>query len=413
MSNPILALIPSGYKAQKVYSVLPSDGSGDFTFERNGKGTRVNKDGLIETIGTSVDDLVRLDWLNSNCPSLLIEPLRTNRQVRSEELDNASWSKTNTTVTANQTTAPTGELTADKLSRTSTAANYVGGIVSKSASSQLDAVSSYFVKQGQGDFIAFRGQGSYPNRVDAIFQFSTKTLTTSVAGSNFSVTSSQVQDYGNGWYRLSVVYNTDAAANIQSILSPRATSGQIDATDTSTSSFAYVWGVQFEEGSCLSSYIETGSAATTRLADICKDGGNSTLFDIIEGSFFIDVLPYNSGLVSTISLSNNSTSQRILIQFQSNGTQVRLFSSGGVSNYQTITFNQRNKILVTFKLNEYKFYINGALVSTDTSATVPTSLDRLNFSNSTANSDFFQGEVNDTRVYDTVLTQAEAIKLTT
>ena len=32
MSNPILALIPSGTKAQKVYSVLPSDGSGDFYF---------------------------------------------------------------------------------------------------------------------------------------------------------------------------------------------------------------------------------------------------------------------------------------------------------------------------------------------------------------------------------------------
>ena len=270
MSNPILALIPSGTKAQKVYSVLPSNGSGDFAFERNGKGTRVNKDGLIETIGASVDDLARLDWLNSNCPSLLIEPLRTNRQVRSEELDNASWSKTNTTVTANQTTAPTGELTADKLSRTSTAANYVAGIVNKSASSQLDAVSSFFVKQGQGDFISFRAQGSYPNRADAIFQFSTKTLTTSVAGSNFSVTSSQVQDYGNGWYRLSIVYNTDTAATLASLLSPRATSGQVDATDTSTTAFAYVWGVQFEEGSTLSSYIETGSAATTRLADVCS-----------------------------------------------------------------------------------------------------------------------------------------------
>ena len=270
MSNPILALIPSSTKAQKVYYVLPSDGSGDFAFERNGKGTRVNKDGLIETIGTSVDDLARLDWLNSNCPSLLIEPLRTNRQVRSEELDNASFSKTNTTVTANQTTAPSGELTADKLSRTSTAANYVSGLSSKSASSQLDAVSSVFVKQGQGDFIAFRAQGSYPNRADAIFQFSNETLTTSVAGSNFSVTSSQVQDYGNGWYRLSIVYNTDTAATLASLLSPRATSGPVDATDTSTTAFAYVWGVQFEEGSTLSSYIETGSAATTRLADVCS-----------------------------------------------------------------------------------------------------------------------------------------------
>jgi len=270
MENPILALIPSGYRAQKVYSVLPSDGSGDFAFDRNGKGTRVNKAGLIETIGASVDDLARLDWFNSNCPNLLIEPLRTNRQVRSEELDNASWSKVNTTVLANQTTAPTGELTADKLSRTSTAANYVAGISSKSASSQLDVVSSVFVKQGQGDFIAFRAQGQYPNRVDAIFQFSTKTLTTSLGGSNFSVTSSQVQDYSNGWYRLSIVYNTDTRATLTTLLSPRATSGQIDATDTSTTAFAYVWGVQFEEGSTLSSYIETVSAATTRLSDVCS-----------------------------------------------------------------------------------------------------------------------------------------------
>ena len=30
MSNPILALIPSGYKNGKVYSVLPVDGDGDF-----------------------------------------------------------------------------------------------------------------------------------------------------------------------------------------------------------------------------------------------------------------------------------------------------------------------------------------------------------------------------------------------
>ena len=175
----------------------------------------------------------------------------------------------------------------------------------------------------------------------------------------------------------------------------------------------YLFGAQVEEGNYPTSYIKRETDIVTRLKDECINGGDSDLFNITEGSFFVDVLPYNAGLVSTISLSNNSTSQRILIQFQSNGTQVRLFSSGSVDNYQTITFNQRNKILVTFKLNEYKFYINGALVSTDTSATVPTGLDRVNFSNSTANSDFFQGEVNDTRVYDKVLTEAEAIKLTT
>ena len=39
MNNPILALIPSGYKEDKVYSVLPNDSTGDFIFARASKGT--------------------------------------------------------------------------------------------------------------------------------------------------------------------------------------------------------------------------------------------------------------------------------------------------------------------------------------------------------------------------------------
>ena len=32
MENPKLTLIPSGYKSGKVYSILPTDGVGDFDF---------------------------------------------------------------------------------------------------------------------------------------------------------------------------------------------------------------------------------------------------------------------------------------------------------------------------------------------------------------------------------------------
>ena len=137
------------------------------------------------------------------------------------------------------------------------------------------------------------------------------------------------------------------------------------------------------------------------------------MFNITEGTFFTDVTPYNSGNVTVIGLSIGNDTQRIIFQFQSNGTQVRVFSSGGVSFYANLTFDQRNKIAVTFKENEYKFFINGALVGSDTSATVPTGMDRLNFSNSVGNGSGFEGEVHDTRVYNIVLTEAEAIKLTT
>ena len=408
MTKPQFTLIPSAYRVNNVYSVLPVDGSGDMTFSRGSEATRVREDGLIETVDSNIP---RLDWLNSNCPSLLLEPQRANLQIRSEEFDNAAWTKTFITVTANDTISPDGTESADKLQRTNTAASYIYDAITIGFGAKT-YTNSIFVKKGEGSFLAIRVRGSSA-WVDLRFNFLTKQIISYTATGIFTAISSKVEEFDNGWFRIYFTYTTDGYNVLTHSYSPRFTQGDIDDTDVNNNANCYIWGSQVEEQIYGSSYIKTEDGIATRNQDFCTDGGDADLFNITEGSFFVDVLPYNAGLVSTISLSNNSTSQRILIQFQSNGTQVRLFSSGSVDNYQTITFNQRNKILVTFKLNEYKFYINGALVSTDTSATVPTGLDRVNFSNSTANSDFFQGEVNDTRVYDKVLTEAEAIKLTT
>jgi hypothetical protein len=43
-----LIMFPSGYKEDKIYSLKPTDGSGDLTFTRASTATRVNADGLIE-----------------------------------------------------------------------------------------------------------------------------------------------------------------------------------------------------------------------------------------------------------------------------------------------------------------------------------------------------------------------------
>ena len=118
MENPKLALIPSGYKSGKVYSILPTDGVGDFTFTRASEGTRIKENGLI---GTELNGIPRLDWSNSDCPSLLLEPQRTNNLLYSEDLTNAVWSKisagtgTNPVVTANYSLSPSGEQNADRI----------------------------------------------------------------------------------------------------------------------------------------------------------------------------------------------------------------------------------------------------------------------------------------------------------
>lgn len=44
--NASIALIPSGYKSGKLYSVIPDSGNGDFTHSRGSTATRVAASGL-------------------------------------------------------------------------------------------------------------------------------------------------------------------------------------------------------------------------------------------------------------------------------------------------------------------------------------------------------------------------------
>jgi len=53
-----------------LYSVLPENGDGDFTFARTSTATRVNKDGLIETVVTGKPrlDYPLIDGVVQDCP---------------------------------------------------------------------------------------------------------------------------------------------------------------------------------------------------------------------------------------------------------------------------------------------------------------------------------------------------------
>jgi hypothetical protein len=72
MAIPKLALIPSTVGGS-VYSVLPSNGDGDFDFTRASAATRINAQGLIETvaIGDNRLNYPLIDGVVSGCPSLL------------------------------------------------------------------------------------------------------------------------------------------------------------------------------------------------------------------------------------------------------------------------------------------------------------------------------------------------------
>ena len=404
MSKPKLALIPSGYKSGKVYSILPNDASGDFDFTRQSIGTRVRKDGLIEEV---TNDVPRLDWLNSNCPSLLLEPQRTNLVVKSETLTNTGNATTGwdsatfgsgTISVDSGFISPTGELNAYKFS--------VGGIATGNNGclhTHDDYLGTRFISAGDYAVSVWMKGEKGGEIVPVDFRSRTSGGET---GDEFTLTTE--------WKLYTVTVNKASASNTTGGFQFRF----YNRSDISDQVF-YAFGCQIEQASYSSSYIKSddGSAIHTRLKDECLNGGDSDLFDITEGSWFLDLVPFeNSSAQREIYIHDGTNNNRLVIQFQSNNTQVRyLVASGGsvgVSLYEPITINTRNKILVTFKQNDFKIYINGTLEGTDTSGNVPIGLDAFNFANvgGTFN---FEGKVYDTRVYDRVLTEAEAIELTT
>jgi len=400
MTNPKLALIPSGYKTATVYSILPNNADGDFDYERNGSATRMRKDGLIEEL--TVDDTPRLDWLNSDCPSLLLEPQRTNLQAYSENFSGAAWTPSSSTITSNSSISPNGELTAYKLETTSTV-GLLGGFLTITANTEYTY--SLFVKSDATSVCKIDLYDTISSSRyfygTVIFDMATETISTSLATASFD-------KLDGGWYRLKMT-----ATSPNPLLG--STGVQISLTQAGS---IFIWGAQMEAGGYATSYIKNVDDinGVTRLKDECFNGGDADLFNITEGTFFVDAVNFSPPYLAynMITLSDGGSN---LVRFIYESSRIRTSVENGSSQQDyfitSVNGNERNKVAITFKKDEFKVYHNGVLKDTDTSGDIPTNLDRLNFASQSGTSRNFEGKIYDTRVYDRVLTEAEAITLTT
>jgi hypothetical protein len=112
LSEASFLVTPNGYKEDKLYAAIPTNGNGDMTFTRATTATRVNEAGLVELV-----------------PYNLL--------LRSQEFYNASWLKFQVSVTANALTAPDGTLTADIVTVTSDVGNRLNQPVAVKASTTV------------------------------------------------------------------------------------------------------------------------------------------------------------------------------------------------------------------------------------------------------------------------------------
>ena len=402
MSTPFydlasLVVVPSGYKASKVYAQKPLTTDGQLAFTRSTTATRVNSAGLIEASAINVP---RLDYLNSSCPRLLLEPQRSNLVTYSESFDNAAWSKFSVTVSANTSVSPDGSANADTLTTSAAGGKLYRSFTSTAGSYTL----SVFVKKGTSStaFLNFY-DGSISEYVcETVFNLNNGTFTGAVGGSAF------ITDYGNGFWRIGIIdtLGSSAASEISIGLS------------TTTTGNAFIYGAQLEAGAYATSYIPTLGASVTRGADAASKTGISSLIGQTEGTIFFEINSSNFESYTQRIFSISDDTNDNIIGFQLTGSnEINYYVEvGGVlsalitKSAPAITLGQNVKVAAAYKANDFVLYVGGVQVGTDSSGAVPaTSV--LRYANPTGNAPYI-GKVVQTLLFKTRLSNADLAALT-
>jgi hypothetical protein len=228
-SDASLVMIPSGYKDQKVYCAVPTDGSADLTFSRASSATRVQSDGLIEKV-------------------------RTNTLLQSETFDNATWSKQNSSVVSNSIAAPNGTTTADSLIPAN-AINVFSGVFVSNTTPAIKTF-SFYVKKGSKRYVLLLG---YTGVSNCWFDLDDGVVGT--RGADFSASS--ITAVGNGWYRVSAVFSTAIGGLSNLGLYASDADNSNVCTGDGTTVALYLWGAQVETGDIATDYIATTTAAVS------------------------------------------------------------------------------------------------------------------------------------------------------
>jgi hypothetical protein len=406
---PKLAMIPSGYKAGKVYSVLPTDGIGDFDFTRASSATRVNASGLIETVATGVPRLEYplLNGVVNGCPSLLLEPQNTNAVEYSEDVD--QWSNTEVSILSNAIISPNGGLNADKVVLNISSNNSDIRPSTASVSIGLNYVFSVFAKAGEFDFLNLDFSNGSFDSANATYNLTNGTVT---AYDSINI-GQGIENYGNGWYRCYII--AEAISNSTSALIIRLNDNNQDGDGIKG---FYFWGAQFEQSSYATSYIPTSGSAVTRVADEAGGAGNVNTFNSLEGVLFLEISALADDLTNRfIILNDGSISNRLTFRYKTTSNQLSMeVHIGGTEKFSLefilndITVNQ--KIALKYKKNDYALWVNGVEVSTSALNDVFTANTLNNIDFKGFSQDFY-GKTKQLQYFNTALTDAELTTLTT
>lgn len=351
-----------------------------FTFDRDSVATRVNKQGLIETVGA---DQPRIDYLNDSNGALLLEPSRSNIITNSNS-SNLNFTLDNTSMTYNSITSPDGENNGILFKQTgSTASNsaYNFGLTT------ADGTYTYSIFIKANDSTKFR---FYSSNGTALTQdFNPQEMTEGVVSGALNL---KFESYGNDWFRVSFTRTLSSASHHRF---------SIYADRNNTQKSVYIFGLQIESNaSYATSYIPTQGSAVTRLAD---DMPNN-----------LNINPLNIGNSYTLFLDadlNNFENNRVFCEIEnsaSNGVftirntigQIRVYNNLDAQYPTGNLQSNTNRWAIRIDGNSYKIF--GA--DNSLSGTLPTArnIGEIKFYGSLT-----ELKINNFNIYNTALSDAE------
>jgi hypothetical protein len=350
---------------------------------------------------------------------LLIEESRTNLTVRSDDFGASEWnasSQRNLTVTANDTTSPSGATDADRLTVGATTTVYQV-IQNLPASGNLTSGTAYtvscFFKPNQVTRVSIWAGNAVTLPADAMFDL---TGSGSVVANAFGTAS--IQQYPNGWYRCIITGTAGATSSTTLRISPVSGTSRTYAGNSVDSFWA--WGAQLEAGSFPTSYIPTTTGSVVRSADVCS----------ITGANFTSFYNSTSGtLLSEASISNLISSNRGIVQIDNgtNGSVLRhvySFAEGGFTSIiragadtPTVlsiilgTASTIQKRIIAYEGTSFASVTNGGAVATAT-RTMPTGLNAMKIGNLAESPFYLSGHIAAIRFYKKRLPNAKIQALT-
>ena len=374
-------------------------------------GDTLDIDDIVILPITDDTDIPRLDYSDGTCPSLLLEPQRTNLFPTSVDFDGAT--ALNSTLTTVSITSPEGlTIGVHEVTATSTTQPRVEEFLTVPTGDKK-YVWSVFVKKNTARYVGLSHFNQNSNR--CIFDLDNGTI---VSDSGTDV-AAKIQNFGNGWFRISKGANIPSGSEAGNFKAHLCT--ETDVFTGVSGESAYFFGLQIEQGSYATSYIPTRGTTVTRDGELWENTNLDDTIDTANGfTFFMETnateiteVGFSEFFAFRVSTANDDS---LRMEMRSNAT-IGVFSE--VSNFSTLNdtnqfvIGQENKIAIVITNNVQKLFVNGVLTSSFTnSITLPT-FEHLRLERSVGQAAQMKFAIKSMLLFEGVLTDQQCIDLTT